>query len=147
MTKLSRFDKARARVLLDDIKIISTDKDGKIKTAFVAGSKTRIYQVIIRREGNQISGECLLETGNGQEICKGSYKTACYHILSVALKSAMVNGFEASLCKRFEDARLMKRFGGEIYQIVSKHAVNNPVFLVANKKAEKNNKTNYGAVA
>lgn len=153
MKTLDRFQRAHLRVALDDIKPITFDDQDRIKTAFVSGSRAKIYQVIIRRDAG-ITTECLLDTGAGNKNCKGSHSAVCYHALAVLLYSAKNLELEASICQRKIDAELLQRIHGKIYRVESIHAPNNSLWLVVNdpsgekkRKDKGESSTDYTAVA
>lgn len=129
--KVSRFNKAHLLVQLDMVKPTSLDSSGRIKTAFVSGSQTKTYEVIVRRERrNYVEVECLLQTGGGPQECKGGWQTVCYHALAVLLASARDRGFAAAICKTENIANMRKRINGRIYLVKSRFAPDNPLWFV-----------------
>ncbi len=132
--KISRFDKARNLVELDAVKSLRSDKNGRILNALVPGSQAKTYEVIARREGrNYIETECLLQTGAGGQDCKGGWSAVCYHALAVLLTSAKQNGLDAAICQTLPDANRRKNLSGKVYMLKSKHAPDNPLWLVVNQ--------------
>lgn len=140
MNKLNRFDKARNLSEMNMVKTISIDSKNRIRNALVPGSESKTYDVVIWRQdsNNEIKAECFLSLGaNGNVLCKGGNHTVCYHILGVLLQSAKDNGTNAAICKSLEDAELRKRIDGKVYTIRSKHALDNPIYMVVNTKKSK----------
>lgn len=134
MPKINRFDKARNLVELDAVRSLRTDQNGRILTAFVPGSQAKTYQVIVRRTGrNYIETECILETGAGGQDCKGGWSAVCYHALAVLLTSLRNNDLDAAICQTLPDAKRRQNINGKVYMLKSKHAPDNPLWLVANK--------------
>ncbi len=135
--QINRFDKARNLVALNAVKSIRQDASGRILNAFVPGSHAKTYEVIIRREGrNYIETECLLQTGAGNQDCKGGFSAVCYHALAVLLTSARDNGLDAAICQTLQDAERRKNLSGKVYTLKSKYALDNPLWLVVNQPAE-----------
>lgn len=131
--KVNRFDKARNLVSLDAVKSLRTDKSGRIINALVPGSEAKTYEVIARREGrNYIEVECFLQTGAGPKECKGGWSTVCYHALAVLLTSAQNNNHTTAVCLSEYDANKRKNIGGKVFTVRSKHAHDNPLWIVAN---------------
>lgn len=134
MPKISRFDKARNLVELNAVKSLKTDKSGRIINALVPGSQAKTYEVIARREGrNYIEIECLLQTGAGGQDCKGGWSAVCYHALAVLLTSARENGLDAAICHTLPDAKRRENLNGKTFMLKSKHAPDNPLWLVVNR--------------
>lgn len=138
--KQNRFDKARHLSDMNMVKPLSVDSKGRIKNALVPGSEAKTYDVVVWRQdsNNEIKVECFLDLGaNGQVLCKGGRYTVCYHMLGVLLQSASDNGMNAAICKTEENAEMRKRIGGKVYTIRSKHALDNPIYMVVNTKKSK----------
>lgn len=138
MPKPNRFAKARNLAAMDAVKSLRHDKSGRIINALVPGSQAKTYEVIARREGrNYIETECLLQTGAGHQDCKGGWSAVCYHALAVLLTSANQNGLDAAICPTLASARAnanrRKPIGGSVHKVQSKHAPQNPLWLVVNR--------------
>ena len=131
--KPNRFAKARNLVAMDAVKSLRQDKSGRIINALVPGSQAKTYEVIARREGrNYIETECLLQTGAGHQDCKGGWSSVCYHALAVLLTSAAQNGLDAAICQSLADAERRKNINGSVHKVQSKHAPQNPLWLIVN---------------
>lgn len=117
----TKFQKARAVVNLQGIKVNKTDSKGRIKDAFVNGSHAKIYNVILKRtDDNRLAiAECLLQTVAGNVDCKSAYYGLCYHALATVIESAERQGKKIAFCANEEDAKRRVNLGGEIFKLVS----------------------------
>jgi hypothetical protein len=133
--RVDRFQKAHHLANIGHVTVNKRDSDGRITDAFVPGSHAKMYNVILRRFApNVIETECLLDTGMGigAEHCKGGTRAVCYHALATIIHSANENGLTPAICDTYEKAERRVRIGGKVYQLVSKYARENKLWLVVN---------------
>lgn len=99
--------------------VLSTDKDGNVKTAIVPGSDGKRYHVILRRFGGVWSGECRLDCGPAGHIpCKGNaHEYSCYHTITAVIVAAEEAGYHVQFTDAEPKARLLERLGFHAYKL------------------------------
>lgn len=133
-----RVDKARTTIPF--IKVNKFDKSGKPKDLFVPGSLSKTYNVLITRaDQNRIFVECFIHLGaNGNGVkCRGSLNSVCYHAIGAIIHAIEKKGYKASVSAVEASANIRSRIGGEVYKIISKNVIDNPLWIVASKKEPK----------
>lgn len=126
----TRINKARARVRLNDVRIISTDAQNRIKNAFVSGSQAKTYDVIIRRNG-YIETECRQVVLDGNLVnCKGGLNSVCYHAIATLIASANNRGLQSAICATEHDANQRANINGTVYKVQSRWADGNTLWFV-----------------
>lgn len=137
----------RARSTLPFVKVNSTDASNRPKDLYVPGSRSKLYNVLLKRTPDMIVAECFVVNHNiptGSVRCLGSLNSVCYHIVGALMFSAEEKGYDVSICQRESTARNLSNIGGAIYKVVSKNAnltlavVDNPLWIVCNKKEDNN---------
>lgn len=112
-----RTTKARAAAMF--AKVTERDSDQRAKVILVPGSECKIYQVILRRNGN-LSTECNCQTSGGNVACKGNTAhTVCYHSMAALIIAANGNGSEVSFCDNQADADRLSHLGLTVTRITS----------------------------
>ncbi len=96
------------------VEILTRDRAGLVKTVRVQGT-AETYKVIVRRDGNQLSAECLCESPLGHIPCAGNTHSFCYHSIA-ALRAAAK---DATRILRLSEKgkvslQLMQRCGGKL---------------------------------
>lgn len=109
----------KARHAVSFAKVMSTDKDGNVKTIIVPGSDGKRYHVILRRFGGVWSGKCRLEVhGNNHVPCKGnSNGYSCYHTITAVIVAAEQSGYRVQFTDAEPKARLLERLGFHAYKL------------------------------
>lgn len=114
----TRFEKARQLANGGFVKVVKTDEHNRITEAFVPGSKSHLYNVIIRRNG-QVTVECRLSVGDDNYVpCKANeHGLVCYHALAILILSAKMNKQVVSLSNNREHVDRLLRMGGDVKPI------------------------------
>ena len=101
------------------VEILTRDKAGNVKTVRVQGG-TETYKVIVRRDNNQLSAECLRESPLGYIPCAGNTHSFCYHSIA-ALRTAAKDATRIlRLSEKGKGAlQLMQRCGGRLLPLRS----------------------------
>lgn len=107
----------KARMAVSFASVLSTDKNGKVKTVLVPGSDGKRYHVILRRHGGVWSGECRLDVGPpGHVPCKGNANGySCYHTITAVIVSAEEAGYHVQFTDAEPKARRLERLGMKAY--------------------------------
>ena len=93
-------------------KVLSRDRDGRVKTVLLPGTDGKQYQVILRRRGG-LSTECRLDTGHGHLACAGnSNGHVCYHSIAAVQVASKDAGLSARFCATEKAATRLARLGG-----------------------------------
>lgn len=114
---MNKFQKARS---LHNLGMVAVDKrtpNGKVKTAFVSGSKAKVYHTILRRYPGRITIECRLDTGATGYINCASNGYVCKHGLATILEALAEAGMSAAMCKDEKIARNLSNMGGDIIEV------------------------------
>ena len=101
------------------VEILTRDRAGLVKTVRVQGT-AETYKVIVRRDNNQLSAECLCESPLGHIPCAGNTHSFCYHSIA-ALRAAAK---DATRILRLSEKgkvslQLMQRCGGKLLPLRS----------------------------
>ena len=116
-----RTTKARAAARFG--KVMSRDKDDRVKTVLLPGSAGKQYQVILRR-GRGLSTECRLDTGHGHLACAGnSNGHVCYHSIAAVTLASQDAGLSAHFCATEKAAIRLARLGGTLVSLNSHQGV------------------------
>lgn len=109
----------KARHAVPFAKVMSTDKDGNVKTVIVPGSDGKQYHVILRRHGGVWSGECRLDVGAAGHIpCKGNaHQYSCYHCIAAVIVAAEQASYHTQFTDTEPKARLLERLGMKAYRL------------------------------
>lgn len=131
MSKINRFQRARAIAKNNLVGIVEHDRDGRAKVLVVPGSEGKRYEVIIRRNG-KMTTECRLDTGIGYRPCKGNNHSVCYHSIAALIVAAQERECEVAICRTEGEAKLRTRIDGRKFEVTNFHGEGNPVWLVVN---------------
>ncbi len=91
----------------------------------VPGHDGKRYQVLFRKELRMdngrwvrvLTGECLLDTGNGDLPCQSrGGNTICYHVLAGIIATCKANNQKVMFCKNEKDARNLANLGGKVFR-------------------------------
>jgi len=111
---MNKFHKARNLVNMSMVAPDARDKEGRIRTANVSGSKAKSYHVILRRHNSRITAECRLSTGVGFLPCP-SNEYLCWHSLAVIMTAIEETGKKVSFCHEKDKAENLSNLGGQIF--------------------------------
>ncbi len=102
--------------------VLTSDKAGLVKTVRVQGSN-ETYKVIVRRENNSFTAECLCETPLGYIPCLGNTYNICYHSIAALRLAARSATRTLRLSEKGKPAiERLARCGGKVVAIRSRQS-------------------------
>jgi hypothetical protein len=99
-------------------KILSFDKDGKVKTVCLPGSDGKRYYVILRRDGG-LSSELNLDTGLGLIKPPYAHIYVTYHSMAAVALAAQQQNMVVKWCANQDDAQRLSRIEGVPFKLVN----------------------------
>lgn len=125
----------KARATLPFIKVNMTDVNGRPKDLFVPGTQSKTYNVILKRTNDadnikRIFTECFVVPHGDSIRCMGSMNAVCYHALGALIYITKQKEFKIAICDTEQKAITRSRLGGDIFKVISRKAVNNPLWIV-----------------
>ena len=125
----------KARSTLPFVKVNMTDASGRPKDLFVPGTQAKVYNVILKRTNDaenikRIFIECFITPHGDAVRCMGSMNAVCYHAIGALIYTTKEKGFKIAICDSKQKAITRSRLGGNIFKVISRKAVDNPLWIV-----------------